>query len=85
MVMLLITNSYGYIFNNHKLFKQRRVSYARYRFCFQQRRRREDNSLSLIGGRMGGYDTQTLELAILALLEKEQFEDLKRRYEELVK
>ena len=38
-----------------------------------------------IGGRMGGYDTQTLELAILALLEKEQFEDLKRRYEELVK
>ena len=38
-----------------------------------------------IGERMGLYDNQTLELAILALIEKEGYTDLKKKYEELVK
>jgi hypothetical protein len=38
-----------------------------------------------IGEHMGWYDTETLERAILALIEKEGLEDLKKKYIELVK
>ena len=38
-----------------------------------------------IADRLNLYETQTLELAILALIEKEGFDDLKKRYEYLVK
>jgi len=38
-----------------------------------------------IGERMDCYDTETLELAILALIEKEGLSDLKTKYAELIK
>lgn len=38
-----------------------------------------------IGERLDCYDTETLELAILALIEKEKLDELKEKYEELTK
>lgn len=38
-----------------------------------------------IGERLGQYDNNTLEAAILALIEKECLDDLKAKYEELTK
>ncbi len=37
-----------------------------------------------VADRMDLYDTQTLEAAILALIEKEGFDDLKQQFKELV-
>lgn len=37
-----------------------------------------------IGERMGVYDTQTLESAIFALIEKQGFDDLKEKYNKLI-
>jgi len=38
-----------------------------------------------VGENMDSYDNVTLELAILALIEKEGFDDLKAKYEEITK
>lgn len=38
-----------------------------------------------VSERLGQYDNQTLEAAILALIEKEGFDDLKEKYAELCK
>ncbi len=37
-----------------------------------------------IGAQLGKYDTQTLELAIIALIEKENMEDLEKQFYDLV-
>jgi len=37
-----------------------------------------------VADRLELHDTQTLEAAILALIEKEGFDDLKQRYKELI-